>query len=116
MPRCLFVAIGDTPAEHEVEFNRWYDEEHIPLLRAVPGVISARRFMDPCGKPRYIALYEMAEASVPECQEWRAALQTPWFKHMDRITANCEWIVRVYNDFTHDGVFGRDRRSPVAAL
>jgi hypothetical protein len=97
--RFLFVAIGDAPAEHEAEFNQWYDQEHIPLLTAVPGVISARRFKDPSGKPRYLALYELDDASVLECKEWEAALQTPWFKRMDRITANCEWILRLYEAY-----------------
>src|SRR5512135_2404341 len=30
--------------EHEAEFNEWYNNEHIPSLAAVPGVLCARRF------------------------------------------------------------------------
>ncbi len=92
----LFLAVGDAPEEYEAEFNQWYDQEHIPLLSAVPGVISARRFKDPDGNPRYLALYELDEASVLEKDEWHAALQTPWFKRMDGILAGCEWILRLY--------------------
>ena len=33
------VAMGDTPTEHEAEFNKWYDGEHLPMLAAVPGDI-----------------------------------------------------------------------------
>src|SRR5471030_702108 len=62
--RALFLACGDVPAEHEEEFNKWYDTEHIPLLSKVPGVLSARRFFDPGGKPRYIALYDLADAAA----------------------------------------------------
>ena len=39
----LFVSIGDIPDEHADEFNRWYDEEHVPMISKVPGVLRARR-------------------------------------------------------------------------
>ncbi len=97
--RFLFVAIGDTPEEHEAEFNQWYDQEHIPLLSAVPGVISARRFKDPAGNPRYLALYELAEPSVPDRKEWQAALRTPWFERLEPILSQCEWVMRLYKSY-----------------
>jgi len=97
--RYLFIAIGDTPSKHEVEFNQWYDQEHIPLLAAVPGVISARRFKDPSGRPRYLALYELDGDSVLECEEWQRALLTPWTARMDQITSNCEWILRLHRAY-----------------
>ncbi len=95
----LFIAIGDAPAEHEAEFNQWYDQEHVPLLSAVPGVVSARRFKDPSGKPRYIALYELRDASVLEGERWQAALQTPWYERIAQITGDCEWILRLYQAY-----------------
>jgi hypothetical protein len=94
--RALFFACGDVPAEHEAEFNRWYDTEHIPLLAAIPGVMRARRFLDPDGKPRYIALYELAEASIASSAPWNAALATPWAKRIDALTKDCEWILATY--------------------
>lgn len=95
----LFVAIGDSPPEHEEEFNKWYDEEHIPLMTAVPGVLSARRFRDPSGNPPYLALYELAGASVLEHHQWQAALQTPWYKRIEQLTGECEWILRLYEAY-----------------
>jgi len=94
--RALFLACGDVTAEHEAEFNKWYDTEHIPLLAAVPGVLRARRFFDPAGKPRYIALYELADAQVPRSAPWQAALNTPWAKRIDTLTRDCEWILATY--------------------
>lgn len=38
----LLVVVVDVLPEHEDEFNRWYDEEHIPQKRATPGFRSAR--------------------------------------------------------------------------
>jgi hypothetical protein len=94
--RALFFACGDVPAEYEAEFNRWYDTEHIALLSAVPGVLRARRFLDPGGKPRYIALYDLANADVPGSAAWGAALATPWAKRIDTLTRDCEWILATY--------------------
>ena len=94
--RALFLACGDVPAEHEAEFNRWYDTEHIALLAAVPGVLRARRFLDPAGKPRYIALYELADANVAGSAPWNAALATPWAKRIDTLTRDSEWILARY--------------------
>lgn len=94
--RALFLACGDVPAEHEAEFNEWYDTEHMPLLAAAPGVLRARRFLDPNGKPRYIALYDLADANVAGSAAWNAALTTDWAKRLDRLTQDCEWILKSY--------------------
>jgi heme-degrading monooxygenase HmoA len=59
------------PPELEPEFNRWYDEEHIPELLRIPGMLSARRLRTP-GEPRtYLALYEMTDAGVPDSEAFR---------------------------------------------
>lgn len=94
--QALFLACGDVPTEHEAEFNRWYDTEHLPLLAAVPGVLSARRFLDPHGKPRYIALYELSATHVVDSAPWNAALATPWAKRIDMLTRDSEWILATY--------------------
>src|SRR5918912_1610944 len=54
----LVNAMNVTP-EREAEFNEGYNHEHIPALAAVPGVLSARRFRDPRGTHRYLALYHL---------------------------------------------------------
>lgn len=97
--RALFVACGDVPTEHEAEFNRWYDEEHIPLLSAVPGVLSARRFFDPNGTPRYAALYELENDDVPEHPQWHDAAITDWAKRIDELAAGIEWLLQVYRAY-----------------
>jgi len=94
--QALFLVCGDVPAEHEAEFNKWYDSEHMPLLAAVPGVLRARRFLAVEGKPRYIALYELADANVADSAAWNAALATPWAKRVDTLTQDGEWILATY--------------------
>ena len=101
MSHAVFVAIGDAPPEHEDEFNRWYDEEHLPLLSQVRGVLRARRFVDlRAPKPRYIALYELDNESVIQHPQWQAALRTEWAKRIGELTAGCEWFLRLYRSYT----------------
>ncbi len=48
----LLVNAMSVVPEHEAEFNEWYDNEHIPMLSAVPGTLAARRFRARDGSPR----------------------------------------------------------------
>lgn len=77
MAHISFVQM-DIPAEFEAEFNRVYDEDHIPLILKVPGVRSARRYRlehsTKSGVPRYLAIYEVDDASVLESAAWLEAI------------------------------------------
>lgn len=74
----LLVNAMNVAPEHEAEFNEWYDNEHIPALGAVPGVLSARRFRDPTGTHRHLALYHLASPEVTLGDAWKTAAGTPW--------------------------------------
>jgi hypothetical protein len=74
----LLVNAMNVAPEHEVDFNAWYDEEHIPALGAVPGVLSARRFRATAGGPRYVALYHLTGPEVVESKEWDVARTSEW--------------------------------------
>jgi hypothetical protein len=65
-------------AEHEHEFNEWYNTEHIPALGSVSGVLCARRYRGTGGIQCYVALYHLASAEVIRGAEWRKAADTPW--------------------------------------
>ena len=73
----LLNAMNIAP-EFEAEFNEWYDKEHIPALRAVPGVLSARRFRGTSGNRKYVALYHLATPEVQESAEWKKARESDW--------------------------------------
>ena len=45
----LFLVRMDVAHDHEKTFNDVYDTEHVPNLRAVPGVRRARETMPPVG-------------------------------------------------------------------
>ena len=55
------MVFTDVPADVEEEFNRWYDEEHIPERLSIPGVLSAARYTALEGAPKHLACYELTE-------------------------------------------------------
>ena len=60
----LLMVWADIDPGHEAEFNRWYDEEHIGHLLAVPGFLSAGRYEAVKGGPKYLALHELEDHNV----------------------------------------------------
>lgn len=72
-----YTSQTDIPAAVEDEFNRWFDEEHLPQLAAVEGTVSAARYRTD-GSPRYLAAYNLTEREVQGGPAWRAAIATPW--------------------------------------
>lgn len=82
----LAVSLVPEPA-YEEEYNAWYDEEHIPFLLRVPGVLRARRFRAVEGEPRYLALYDLAAPGVRHSEAFAKAADTPWSARMRK---HCE--------------------------
>jgi hypothetical protein len=68
----------------EDEFNEWYNEEHMPLMDAVPGMLSARRFRAIAGLPRYVAIYHLESVDTYKQRSWYEANQTPWIRRIHR--------------------------------
>ncbi len=60
----LLMVWTDIDPEFEAEFNRWYDEEHIARLLAVPGFLSAGRYAAVKGAPKYLAMYELEDHNM----------------------------------------------------
>jgi len=77
----LLNAMNVSP-DREVEFNEWYDTEHIPALAAVPGTLCARRFRAAEGSPRHVALYHLASPDVVRSKAWKDAASTPWTERL----------------------------------
>ena len=59
------------------EFNTWFDDEHIPHLAAVPGVLAARRFKMAGGSHRYLVLYHLSTPQVQASKEWKQGGASP---------------------------------------
>jgi hypothetical protein len=77
-PGALLVVDIQVDPEHEDDFNRWYDEEHIPEKRATPGFRSARRFAHHEGGGRYLAVYEVDDPYVVTSPEYMSQAMSEW--------------------------------------
>lgn len=73
----LFVGMNVESAIED-EFNRWYTEEHVPLLFGLPGVLGARRYRSDTGGRKYLATYWLATPEVQAAAEWKKAADTSW--------------------------------------
>lgn len=80
----LLVVWTDVAPEYEAEFNEWYDKEHIPQLLGVQGFLTGRRYQAVDGKPKYVALYDLADDSVTKSPAFMQARNkpTPWSARM----------------------------------
>src|SRR3989442_899904 len=70
----LYLVRMDVAHDHEATFNEVYDLEHVPNLRAVPGVRRASRYrqLSPT-EPRYLAAYELDGLNVLDSAAWKTA-------------------------------------------
>ncbi len=86
----LFMVSMDVTPEKEALFNEVYDEEHVPELLKVPGVVAVTRFkrqpatvsiggklqqIDAEGEPAYTAIYEIESPEVLTSKEWAEAVE-----------------------------------------
>ncbi len=96
----LLVMIDVDPA-HEEEFNRWYDEEHLPERLQCEGFLSGRRYLSVEGEPKYLAIYELEDPEVLDREAYRRLL--PPSEWMQRLTPHFTRLVRnVYREITPD--------------
>lgn len=77
----LFVVAFSVPEQESLEFEGWYEEEHVPLLMKVPGWLRVRRYLVRPGSEgpawTHLALHELAGAQVLDAPEREAARNTP---------------------------------------
>ncbi len=76
----LFVW-SDIDPNHEIDFNQWYDREHMEERVRLPGFSGARRYRAVSGSARrYLALYRADALDCFTTDEYRKAFtqQTNW--------------------------------------
>jgi hypothetical protein len=78
----MLLTSMDIDAANEVDFNRWYDREHLEERVAIEGFIEARRYVAHTGSPKYLCLYSTATIEVLDSPTYRARLASPtdWSK------------------------------------
>ena len=71
MAKYTFVVLTNPTPGKEAEYNKWYNEQHIPDVLNVPGFVAAQRFrladaqMGDKNPNRYLALYEIETDDLP---------------------------------------------------
>src|SRR3977135_2070993 len=78
----MLLTSMDIDPSDDVDFNRWYDREHLEERVAIPGFLEARRYVAHQGNPKYLSLYSTETFEVLDSPAYRAALanQTAWSK------------------------------------
>jgi hypothetical protein len=78
----LMIVAFEVPAANADEVERWYAEEHIPMLMRAPGWLRARRFetITCSAGPKFtsIALHDLRNLEVLGSEERRLARSTAW--------------------------------------
>jgi len=101
VPKCLLIVSAEIDPEIEADWNRWYDEIHLPDALSCPGVLSGARYVnagdasltDHGKRSRddsriYTAVYELAGPEAMETEEFRA--MRGWYEFTDRIKARTQ--------------------------
>lgn len=102
--RFVLVVSMDVAADKEDLFNEVYDNEHVPFLLQVPGVVSVQRFqsapfqlalggelvtLGDKGAPRYSACYEIESPQVLTSDAWAEACERGrWAEEVRPHTSN----------------------------
>ena len=108
--RYLFPASMDVAPNKEALFNEVYDQEHVPNLLKVPGVISVTRLtLEPltlsiggerrpvvaAGEPKHSAIYEIESPEVLVSREWGEAVEAGrWPDQVRPYTSNRRHVLR----------------------
>ena len=75
------LAAMDVPSEQEDRFNAWYAQEHLTERLAVPGMLSARRYLRRPGSDgpglQYLTMYEAASVDVLASPAYLRQLDEP---------------------------------------
>ncbi|GIT69907.1 MAG: hypothetical protein Ct9H300mP27_10110 [Chloroflexota bacterium] len=73
MGNTILVVMMDVESGHEAEFDRWYNEEHLPERLEIPGYVSARRFKleEGNGVLKYLCIWELEDESPLESDQYK---------------------------------------------
>jgi hypothetical protein len=85
LPNCLLIVTAEVDAAVEADWNRWYDDVHLPDALACPGVRAGRRYVtsgevseSDRGQGRrtrtrlYTTVYELDSPAAVETKEFNA--------------------------------------------
>ncbi|GFG52672.1 hypothetical protein CQY20_01470 [Mycolicibacterium agri] len=97
--RGLLVVMMEPEEGYEELLNRWYDEEHLAERGAIPGVLSARRYVAVEGQPKYLAMYELDNPAVVQQEPYLEKKRNPT-PMTQEVEAHVRMIRGVYAEIT----------------
>ena len=92
----LMMVWADIPADKEADFNKWYNEEHLPELLSVPGVLNAARYEAVRSGPKHLACYELESPAVVETDAFKNRPRTEWGSRASSSIIGSNTISNVY--------------------
>jgi hypothetical protein len=98
----LYAVCFNIPAEAHLEFDAWYETEHIPLLMKCPDWLMVRRMRVTDSVPEtytHMALHYLADAKALQSPEREEARNTTWRGKL----AKNEWFKASYAVFDRVG-------------
>ncbi|MFA5308859.1 MAG: EthD family reductase [Dehalococcoidales bacterium] len=79
--RIVNLVVTECDPAREAEFNKWYNEVHVPMLLKFKGIKKVTRYKmieEKSQKPQYLAVYEYDTQkdldSLPQSPEFKAAI------------------------------------------
>ena len=71
----VLMVWADLPADKEDEFGRWWNEEHLSELLAVPGFLNGARYEAVSGSPKHMVRYELESPTVLDSPAFKSILE-----------------------------------------
>jgi hypothetical protein len=73
----VLMVWADVPQVYEPEFDDWYNQEHLPDLAAIPGVLAAARFEAVAGGPKHLAWYALEDVHTYWSRDFEQRRRNP---------------------------------------
>ena len=94
----LLMVWADVPSEKEDDFNSWYNQEHLPDLMAIDGVLNAARYEAVKSGPKHLACYELENPAVLTSEGFKRLRENPseWSKRASPSIIGTTYINNLY--------------------
>jgi len=94
MGRGLLVAAFDFSTAHADEFHDWYDLEHLPERKAVPGFRAWERWIGDEQPSLSVATYDLDSVDVLRSKPYASIAYGNLSVWSKRVTAMCKRLLR----------------------
>lgn len=97
LPDHLMIVSAQVDTSVEADWNRWYDDVHLPEILECPGFLDARRYVSESdGRRDYIAVYRLASPAAMQGEAFNS--RRGWYQFAPYVEAN----VRLFSAVTKE--------------